>query len=68
VKGKISALTYHQIFAELTSAYPDYTAIYNDGLFVQGLTGCAFLYEQQVFKYHLHSFISMYTAEVYASY
>jgi hypothetical protein len=65
VKGEISALTYHQLFAELTSTYADYTVIYTDGLFVQGSTGCAFIYEERVFKYHLRSFRSMYTVEVY---
>jgi hypothetical protein len=50
------------------SAYPDYTAVYTDGSVVQDSTGSAFTYDDQVFSYRLHSFNSIFTAEVYGMY
>jgi ribonuclease HI len=42
--------------------------VYTDGLFVQGSTGSAFIYDGQVFSYHLCSFNSIFTVELYAMY
>jgi hypothetical protein len=68
MRGKTSALVYHQLFARLTSAYPDCMVVYTDRSFVHGSTGYAFLYENQVFRYHHYSFSSMYMAELHISY
>lgn len=58
---------YRQFFADNISVYPDYTAVYTDTAFVQGSTGRAFVYEDEVFSYRLHSFNSVYTAELLPS-
>jgi hypothetical protein len=36
---------------KLLSTYPDYEAIYKDGLFIQGSTDCFFVCEDQLFSY-----------------
>jgi ribonuclease HI len=50
------------------SAYPDYTAVFTDGSLVQDSTGSAFIHDDQVFSYRLHSFNSVFTAELCAMY
>jgi ribonuclease HI len=66
--GATSALTYRRHFAELLSHYPDHTAVYTHGSFLQGSARSAFVYNGQAFSYRLHSFNSAFTAELYALY
>jgi hypothetical protein len=53
MRGETSALIYHQLFTKFTSTYQHCMVVYTESLFVQGSTGCAFVYEDQVFSYHL---------------
>jgi hypothetical protein len=62
-KGNMSAFTCLLLFAKHLSDYSDYTAIYTDRSLLHSLTGCAFIYEGQVFSYHLCSFNSVFTTE-----
>jgi hypothetical protein len=39
-----------------------YTTMYADELYVQGLTGCTFVYGDQVFYYSCHNSHSLYMA------
>jgi hypothetical protein len=39
---------------------PQYTAIHNDGYFVEGSAGCVFVYEWHVFSYSFYSFNRIY--------
>jgi hypothetical protein len=50
MRGETSALVYHQLFAKLASAYPHCMVVYTDRLFVQGSTGCAYAYEDEIFR------------------
>jgi hypothetical protein len=50
MRGLSSLFAYHWNFAELPT-YPDYTASYTDGLFVEGSTFCSTVYEDQHFCY-----------------
>jgi hypothetical protein len=56
------------VFRRSLSAYPDYTAVYTDGSLVQDSTGSAFICNDQVFSYRLHSFNSVFTAKLHAMY
>lgn len=63
-KGDMLAFTCLWLFAEHLCDYSDYTVIYTDRSLLHSLTGCALIYEGQVFSYHLHSFNSMYATEL----
>jgi hypothetical protein len=62
-KDITSALNYWHIVA-LPSAYLKYAAVYNDGSFLQGSEGCAFVLEHKLFPHRLRSFDCAYTAEL----
>jgi hypothetical protein len=51
--GEKFPISYRWIFAELTSAYPDYTAVYVEGSFVHGSTVCTSVYRDLVFLYYI---------------
>jgi hypothetical protein len=55
----ISALTYFYL-----SVYPNYVAVYTDGSFIQGSGGCSFMYEDEVFEYHLDNYNSIHAAKL----
>jgi hypothetical protein len=63
-----SAVTCCWCFSELLSAYLDHTVVYTDGSFVQVSTCSAFIYDEQVFSYHLLNFNRVFTAKLYAVY
>jgi hypothetical protein len=56
----MSALNYPQ-FVALLSVYQKYAEIHNDGSFLQGSKGCAFMVEHKLFPYGPRSFDSLYT-------
>jgi ribonuclease HI len=67
-KSTIPAELFRRHFAEVTSKYPEYTHIFTDGSVSQGSTGCSFFFDSRPFTFHLHSFCTIFTAELYALY
>jgi hypothetical protein len=55
VRGATFAITYHWRFTEITFAYVGCTVVYTNRSFVQQSTGSAFIYDYQIFSYHLHN-------------
>jgi hypothetical protein len=53
-----SAFAYCCCFMKLLFIYPEYVDVY--GSYVQSLTGSTFIYDNQIFSYHLHSCNSIY--------
>jgi hypothetical protein len=68
IRGERVSTSYHHLFMELLSDHPDYLTVYTDGSFVQGLPDCGLLYWNHVFYYYVHSFDSIYIAELYTIY
>jgi hypothetical protein len=52
----------------LLSSYLDHIAVYTNGWFLHGSTGCAFVFVTEVFSCCLHNFNSVLTAKIYALY
>jgi ribonuclease HI len=67
-KSTIPAELFRRNFAEVTSKYPDHTHIFTDGSVSQVSTGCSFVFYSRPFIFQLHSYCTIFTAELYALY
>jgi hypothetical protein len=66
-RGATPVVTYRRYISELLSHFPDHTAVYTDGSFLQELAGSTFVYSGCVIYRH-HCFNRVFTTELYALY
>lgn len=65
-REKTSPHEYRKKFTDIANMYQNHTFIYTDGSKMDNNVGCAFVLDEQTFKFHLPSECSIFTAELYA--
>jgi hypothetical protein len=63
----LTGLLYHSYYMEMLFGYCTYI-VYTDGSLVTDSPGCAFVYDDSVFKFEKHSMAGVDTVEIYAVY